>query len=254
MNLDNPWKITSLVAALVFLRIVWGLWHQAPARKFMVELLDSGLIAFLLVFLIIRPLVVQAFYIPSGSMEPTFLEGDRILVNRFIYRLNSPQRGDILVFEAPPQAKDPTDNHKKDFVKRLLGRPGDRVRIVAGVGVYENGHLLKEPPGAAIPGYDWPADERGSSTSAENRVPDNCYFVLGDNRNLSRDSHVWADRETGQPKPYLEADLVLGKAMVIFWPPTRIRLVSDNRDVGLTQDPVTAEATTAPLAYVGGHH
>jgi signal peptidase I len=251
MNLDNPWKITSLVAALVFLRIIWGLWHQAPARKFMVELLDSGLIAFLLVFLVIRPLVVQAFYIPSGSMEPTFLEGDRILVNRFIYRLNPPHRGDVLVFEAPAQAKDPTDGEKKDFVKRLIGLPGDRIRIEAGVGVFVNGRLLKEPPGAAMPGYDWPADELGNSTGAEYRVPQHCYFVLGDNRNLSRDSHVWADRDTGQPKPYLEDNLVLGKAMVIFWPPTRIRLVSDNRDVGLAEEPVVAGAATGGLFYLG---
>ncbi len=249
MNLDNPWKIAALVSALVFLRIVWGLWRSAPARKFMVELLDSGLIAFLLVFIIIRPFVVQAFFIPSGSMEPTFLKGDRILVNRFIYRLNPPRRGDILVFEAPPQAKDPQDHQKKDFVKRLIGLPGDRIRIVAGVGVFVNGHLIQEPPGARVPNYDWPTDEFGNLVSEGYQVPEDCYFVLGDNRNLSRDSHVWADPMTGEPKPYLRAERVLGKAMVIFWPPHRIRLVSDNRDLRLLGESVVTEAEAQPAQH-----
>jgi len=250
MNLDNPVKIVTLVCVLVFLRIVWGLWRSAPARRFTVELLDSGLIAFLLVFMIIRPFVVQAFYIPSGSMEPTFLEGDRILVNRFVYRLNQPQRGDILVFEAPDQALQPQDETKKDFVKRLIGLAGDRIRVAAGVGVFVNGHLLREPPGAAMPEYNWPADELGNLTGEDYTVPRGCCFVLGDNRNLSRDSHVWADQKTDEPKPYLETNRVLGKAMVIFWPPSRVRLVSDNRDVGLVADPIVAEQMTDSRWYV----
>jgi signal peptidase I len=262
MNLDNPFKIVTLVCVLVLLRIVWGVWRSAPARRFMVELLDSGLIAFLLVFVIIRPFVVQAFYIPSGSMEPTFLEGDRILVNRFVYRLNQPQRGDILVFVAPDQALDPRDefqapgqarkpqDDKKDFVKRLIGLPGDRIHVVAEVGVFVNGHLLREPPGAAMPEYNWPADELGNSTGKDYTVPQGCYLVLGDNRNLSRDSHVWANRKTGEAEPYLEANRVLGKAMVIFWPPSRIHLVSDNRDVGLVEEPVVAERMTDSPSYI----
>ena len=71
MNLDESWKIAALIGLLAFLRIVWGLWRNAPARRFSLELLDSGLIAFILVFLVIRPFVVQAFYIPSESMVPT---------------------------------------------------------------------------------------------------------------------------------------------------------------------------------------
>jgi len=260
MNLDQPWKIAALVGVLALLRVVWGLWRGAPARRFMVELLDSGLIAFLLVFVIIRPFVVQAFYIPSDSMVPTLMgpwdervhlrfplpgdqaprgtsatrrsrSGDRILVNKFVYRLNAPQRGDIVVFRAPPQAL--MGDGKKDFVKRLIGLPGDRILIKRGDGVYVNGKRLIGPHEASVPDYDWPVDEMGLPTVDAYQVPSGCYFVLGDNRNLSRDSHIWSDQVTGEPKPYLEGGRVLGKAVVIFWPPTRIRLLSDNHQVRL---------------------
>ena len=107
MNLDNPWKIVALVAALLVARLLWTLWKQAPSRKTVLEFLDAGLIAFTLVFLLVRPFVVQAFYIPSGSMFPTLKEGDRILVNRFFYRFNPPERGDIIVFEPPPMPCSP---------------------------------------------------------------------------------------------------------------------------------------------------
>ena len=120
INLDSPWKIVVLVATIALLRVVYSVWKSAPYRLGMLELLDSGLIAFALVFFIIRPFVVQAFYIPSASMEPTLLGHDkgkivntrpdltytdtvhdRILVNKFIYRLRLPERQDIVVFRAP---------------------------------------------------------------------------------------------------------------------------------------------------------
>jgi signal peptidase I len=226
MNLDQPWKIAALIGLLAFLRIVWGLWHSAPARKFMVELLDSGLIAFILVFVLIRPFVVQAFFIPSTSMVPTLLPGDRIIVNRFIYRLDPPRRGDIIVFNAPPQALQPGDG-QKDFVKRLIGLPGDDVVVRAGRGVYVNGKLLPNPPGVPLPDYDWPEPE-----AAPYHVPEGNYIVLGDHRAgepESYDSHLWRDPMTGRPMPALEADRVLGKALVTFWPPRRIGLVSDGQ-------------------------
>jgi signal peptidase I len=226
MNLDQPWKIAALIGLLAFLRIVWGLWHSAPARKFMVELLDSGLIAFILVFVLIRPFVVQAFFIPSTSMVPTLLPGDRIIVNRFIYRLNPPRRGDIIVFNAPPQALQLGDG-QKDFVKRLIGLPGDDVVVRAGKGVYVNGKLLPNPPGVPLPDYDWPEPE-----AAPYHVPEGYYIVLGDHRAgepESYDSHLWRDPMTGRPMPALEADRVLGKALVTFWPPPRIGLVSDGQ-------------------------
>jgi len=235
MNLDQPWKIAALIGLLAFLRIVWGFWRHAPARNFMLELLDSGLIAFVLVFLLIRPFVVQAFYIPSASMEPTLEKHDRILVNKFIYRLNQPRRGDIIVFDAPPQALH--GDGRKDFVKRLIGLPGDVIEIKRGDAVYINGRRLQEPSPIPRPDYDWPVDEYGLPTAEGYRVPDGCCFVLGDNRNDSNDSHRWTDPLTGQPRPDLQATRVVGKAMVIFWPPLRIRLAEDNRQLGLEEGP-----------------
>jgi signal peptidase I len=231
MNLDQPWKIAALIGLLAFLRIVWGLWQRAPGRKFMVELLDSGLIAFVLVFLLIRPFVVLAFYIPSESMVPTLLKGDRILVNKFVYHLNSPRRGDIIVFDAPPQAL--RRNGRKDFVKRLIGLPGDLIQVKAGDGVYVTGRRLQDAPGIPTPDYDWPVDEFGFPGPQPYRVPNGCYLVLGDNRNTSNNSHSWLDPLTGTPRPELESRRVLGKAMVIFWPLTRVQLLGDNRRVRL---------------------
>ncbi len=229
MNLDESWKIAALIGLLAFLRIVWGLWRTAPARRFSLELLDSGLIAFILVFLVIRPFVVQAFYIPSESMVPTLVPHDRILVNKFIYRLNEPQRGDIIVFDAPREAL--TGAERKDFVKRLIGLPGDLVEVKHADGVYINGRRLEEAPGVALPDYDWPRDNAGRFGSEPYRIPDGYYLVLGDNRPESNDSHSWG---------VLEAERVLGKAVVVFWPPTRIRLLSDNHEVRLREDAKTA--------------
>jgi len=244
MNLDQPWKIAVLIGLLALLRILWGLWRKAPARAFMVELLDSGLIAFVLVFLLIRPFVVQAFYIPSRSMVPSLLDGDRILVNKFVYRLNPPERGDIIVFDAPEQALD--GDTKKDFVKRLIGLSGDEIEVVRGIGVYVNGQQLVDAPGVPLPDYDWPVDRFGEPTGEPYVVPPGCYFVLGDNRNDSNDSHRWADLSGGtvRPRPELPAGRVLGKAMVVFWPPMRIGLVGDNGQLEL---PSQATVVGMPL-------
>ena len=112
LNLDSPWKIVALVATIALLRVIYTVWKTAPARAFLLELFDSGLIAFALVFFLVRPFVVQAFYIPSPSMEPTLKVYDRILVNKFIYRLGEPRRKDIAVFRAPEQAM--TASRQKD--------------------------------------------------------------------------------------------------------------------------------------------
>jgi signal peptidase I len=243
MNLDQPWKIATVISLLALLRIVWGLWRTAPGRGFMLELLDSGLIAFVLVFMLIRPFVVQAFYIPSESMEPTLLKHDRILVNKFTYRLNEPQRGDIIVFDAPPQALFGAD--QKDFVKRLIGLSGDKIRIRRGDGVYINAQRLEEPPEIPRPQYDFPTDAFGQLADKPYVVPEGCYFVLGDNRNLSNDSHKWIDPVTGAPNPSLEADRLVGKAMVIFWPPPRVQLAGDNKQVELRENVTVAQGRLA---------
>jgi signal peptidase I len=228
MSLDNPWQIATLIGAIAFLRIIYGLWREAPARAFGIELLDSGLIAFALVFLLIRPFVVQAFYIPTGSMEPTLMghqgrPGDRILVNKFVYRLNSPRRGDVVVFVAPPQALH--GDNSSDYIKRVIGLPGDEIRIKAYDGVYVNGKRLVEPYVKATPDYNWPADEFGRPLPQPYPVPAGQLLVLGDNRRDSNDSHRWENPENGAPQPGLPMRNVLGKAMAIFWPLNRIGLV-----------------------------
>jgi len=238
-------------------------------RPFMVELLDSGLIAFALVFLLIRPFVVQSFYIPSGSMEPTLMGppkgeyitslmgqhpmisyratgGDHILVNKFIYRLNPPERGDIIVFEAPPQALQ--GRPKSDFVKRLIGLPGDLIEIKQDVGVFANGQLLQEPSSVPAPHYDWPVGTDGLPAGTPYRVPPDCYFVLGDNRNESFDSHAWS--LASEPRPELEKRRVLGKALLIYWPPRRVRLVGDHAEVHLGPAREVAAKRNAPQTRV----
>ena len=200
MLLDSPQKIAALIGLLVFLRIVWGLWGQAPYRRFTMEALDSALIAFILVFVLVRPFVVQAFFIPSDSMVPALLERDRILVNRFIYSLTPPKRGDVIVFHAPRAALAPNEEDK-DYVKRLIGLPGDRIQIIRDEGVFVNSRRLIDPPGVPPPDYDWPVDEQDRVKPAYT-VPPHCYFVLGDNRNDSHDSHQWA-LSPDQPRPAL---------------------------------------------------
>ena len=266
MDLDQPWKIAGLIALVVVLRAIWGVWRRAPVRKFAVEALDSALVAFVLVFGLIRPFVVQSFYIPSGSMQPTLMGpggadggvrpgggaspmggamrgalargGDHVLVNKFVYRLSAVQRGDVIVFRAPEQAL--RGGRESDYIKRAIGLPGDVVEIRRGEGVYINGQRLHEPAGIALPSYDWPVDSRGRPTHRAYRVPRDCYFVLGDNRNHSYDSHAW-ELPDGTARPELERRRVVGKAMAIFWPPGRIGLVGDHRELRLEAPPRLAE-------------
>lgn len=129
-NLNILW-ILGIIVALSLIRLAFVSSKSETARSIS-EILESGMIAVALVFLIIRPFVVQAFFIPSPSMEPTLLgknnSGDRILVNKFGYRLGTPHRDDVVVFLAPPAAMagDP------EFIKRLIGLPGDRIEVFAG--------------------------------------------------------------------------------------------------------------------------
>ena len=130
-NLNILW-ILAIVAGLTVLRLAFVYLPSDHARSF-AEILESGMIAVALVFLIIRPFVLQAFFIPSPSMEPTLLgkngSGDRILVNKFGYRLGKPGHDDVVVFLAPPAAME----GDPEFIKRLIGLPGDKIEAVAGV-------------------------------------------------------------------------------------------------------------------------
>lgn len=126
-NISVKWVLVA-VGMLLLLRAMLARSDDGrrQATDSVAEFVESALIAIVLVFLIIRPFVVQAFYIPSESMKPTLDKGDRILVNKFIYHFGRPQRGDVVVFRAPHQVS----YDEKDFIKRIVAVPGDVVQAV----------------------------------------------------------------------------------------------------------------------------
>ncbi len=236
------------VLGLIGLRYAFSLRVSEDSyRKFLVETIDSLLIALVLVFFIIRPFVIQAFWIPTGSMRNTLRENDRILVNKFIYRFRTPRRGEVVVFRAPREA---SPDQSKDFVKRVVGLPGDVVEIKGGK-LFLNGQPQVEPylrDGKPID-YDmkiidgkvyyvstlasdaWRGSVRQGAmvcnkslhwfrTAKPGAVPPGKLLVLGDNRNESHDSHVWGFTPMANLK---------GKALAVFWPLNRIGSLNQAR-------------------------
>jgi signal peptidase I len=155
----------------------------------------------LLVALVVRTTLAQAFWIPSPSMEPTLHEGDRVLVNKLSYRLHDVHRGDIIVFERPPQAQSANpDDDIHDLIKRVIGLPGDTIEARADGSVYVNGRRLNEP-------YI-PSGVRTTRLPPQ-EVPEGHVFVMGDNRNDSSDS-----RDFGP----IDEDLIVGRAFLRIYP------------------------------------
>jgi signal peptidase I len=153
-----------------------------------------------LVFGFVRPFVMEAFWIPSGSMIPTLEIGDRVLVNKFIYRFTEPKRGDIIVFRS-------VDNPDEDLIKRVVGLPGDKISEKNGK-LFVNGKRQKEPyTNKKLP---------DRISFARTTVPKNHVFVMGDNRANSADSRVFG------PLPEKNIE---GEAFLRFWPPDRIGLI-----------------------------
>jgi signal peptidase I len=232
----NPWEIALLLLGLVLLRALI-IYAPAPGlvrwRGYIIEFADSGIIAVLLIFCIVRPFFIQAFLIPSGSMRPSLLEGDRIMVNKLVYFLRPPRHGEVAVFHAPPWA----DPQRRDFIKRIIGLPGDRVRVHNGR-LYRNGVPVEEPYVEQPVLYEWPTSPYVVLAPAgqplplvengELKVPEGYVLVLGDNRNESNDAHFW--RAVGAdgleyPCPFVPRENIIGKAMFIFWPPERAGLI-----------------------------
>ncbi|MDD5465231.1 MAG: signal peptidase I [Candidatus Omnitrophica bacterium] len=185
-------------------------------KSALADWVESIIIAFLLA-MVIRTFAVQAFKIPTGSMRMTLLEGDLILVNKFIYgakvpfinyrlpAIRQPKRGDIVVFIYP-------EDKKKDFIKRLVGLPGETIEIKGG-SIYVDGKPATEPIFNQIYYYN-----RGEFASEGQKiiVPKDSYFVLGDNSVSSKDSRYWG---------FVPKDYLLGEALIVYWPPQRIRLI-----------------------------
>lgn len=168
------------------------------------ETVETIVIAFILAFLI-RTFVVQAFYIPSGSMKPNLQIGDRILAYKFLYGLKNVKRGDIIVFKFPL-------NPRKDFIKRVIGLPGDIIKV-ENKEIYVNGKQLSEP--YIVHGDKWnsgfPRDEYPPTP-----VPAGSLFMLGDNRDSSDDSRYWG---------FVPAKNIVGEAFLVYWPLWRIRIM-----------------------------
>jgi signal peptidase I len=178
------------------------------------------LVAFALA-LLIKTFLVQAFFIPSESMENTLNPGDRVLVNKVVYHLHTPRRGDIIVFSDPnpaPQGhRNPAQafwhwlteglgvstSPEKDFIKRVIGLPGETLEGRDGV-VYVDGRPLDEP-------YIRTKDVRPFGPV---RVPADSLFVMGDNRTDSKDSRYGLG--------FIPYDNVIGRAFVVIWPPSRV--------------------------------
>ena len=164
-------------------------------KHFLLDLLETVGLAVIL-FLIINILSARV-RVDGFSMLPTLHDGEFVLVNKLAYRIGSPTRGDIIVFQS-------TTVKDLDLIKRVIGLPGDHI-VIGGDKVSINGQTLTEPYIAATPNYsgDW-------------NVPNGYLFVLGDNRNDSSDSHAWG---------FLPIKNVVGKALLIYWPPNEWAMV-----------------------------
>jgi signal peptidase I len=201
----NTFLLPSVVAYQVY--------HSAPVRrdrshKRIFWLAVSLLLPVLLSFLLatgIRDLVAEVRYIPSESMLPTLQPDDRIVVNKLTYRDQLPERGDIVVFEPTPNLKKLQPKLTDAFIMRIIGLPGEKVEVKQGL-VYVNDKALTESYIAEKPDYSWGAET----------VPADSYFVLGDNRNNSYDSHFWG---------YVPRSDIMGKAVRIFYPLDRNQLL-----------------------------
>lgn len=204
--------------------------------------LDAAIVAGLLALFLVT-FVIRTFYIPSVSMVPTLQVSDVLLVDEVAYRFRSPADGDVAIFVPP------VESGGNDFVKRIIGVPGDAIAISNGV-VSRNGVPLHEPYENQPPNYDLSIRDFGiyvdgerldprnanvpprSLWQAPDRIPRGFYFVLGDNRNYSDDSHVWGFAQTngtfaaGPLAARGERARFIGRAFLIMWPLERLRVLA----------------------------
>ncbi len=185
---------------------------QPITKKHIVREYAESIIIAVILALIIRTFIVQAFKIPSGSMEDTLAIGDHILVSKFIYgtkipftstrllKIRDPRRGDVIVFEYP---EDPS----KDFIKRVIGTPGDEVQVI-NKKVFVNGKPYENPHEVHKEKEIIPKEQNQRDNFGPVKVPENSYFVMGDNRDRSYDSRFWG---------FVTNDKIKGLAFIKYW-------------------------------------
>ena len=188
---------------------------KSRKKKSQIRDWSEALIVAAVLALIIRTFFVQAFKIPSSSMEDTLLIGDHLLVSKFIYGLQlpfsdepvlsmrDPERGDVIVFEFP-EDKDKSYFQRRDFIKRVIGLPGDKIEIRS-KSVYVNGERYLTPEAVYKDGNltAGPRDNMPLVT-----VPEHEYFVMGDNRDRSYDSRFWG---------FVDRSVIKGRAFIKYW-------------------------------------
>jgi signal peptidase I len=162
---------------------------RSGGKSAVLEIIET-IVMTVLIFAAVR-LLVQNFRIEGSSMEPNLHDSEYLIIEKLSYRFGMPQRGDVIVFHYPL-------NPQRDFIKRIIGLPGESVQIRRSQTLI-NGQPIPELYGPAEATYNW-----GPET-----VPPNQYFVLGDNRNNSSDSHSWG---------MLPRELIIGRAWLIYWP------------------------------------
>lgn len=194
---------------------------EKSTRGSLIELVTIVVVALGLA-LGIQAFLVKPFRIPSESMVPTLEIGQRVLVDRVSFRFSDPDRGDVVVFKPPAGAEnnscgvqhprdsacpEPTEERSDtNFIKRVVGLPGDRLSVEGGA-VYINGRRQDEPFAQLPPGCDT------CDLPDAIKIPENHYFMMGDNRGASADSRLWGP----VPKKW-----IIGKAFMTYWPPKRI--------------------------------
>ncbi len=243
----TPYDLLGLVAIILVSRIALSIRpvmaasngrSVAIAREYLDPFIYAGIAAWLLI-----TFVARTYYIPSASMVPTLEVHDVLLVDKFEYRFHAPHEGDVVVFPPPIPTPD-------DFIKRVIGLPGERLHVTKGI-VYINDVALNEPYIAEKPNYDlkianygiWVNDGFGwhaldpsqanvppkSHWTAPDTIPPNCFLMFGDNRNDSEDSHIWGfaqDAGTFASGPRTgERAGFTGRAFLIFWPLNQMKIL-----------------------------
>jgi len=163
--------------------------YRQPAELVVREIIETLLLTFFIFWLVHS--LIGRYRIDGSSMNPTLLDGEYLIINNITYLMDEPEQGDIVVFRHP--------RNELNLIKRVVGVPGDHIEINNGT-VWVNGEAQEEPFIADSPNYSGSWD-----------VPPGEYYVLGDNRNNSSDSHSWG---------FLPQDNLLGKAMLVYWPPS----------------------------------